>query len=90
MVMKFDHFGDRLTTVTYGTANGDRAFGVAADPGNHLLVTGYAAGDLLGETNLGYDDIALVRLDLAGFRGPRIHFDGFESGDLSAWSGASP
>jgi hypothetical protein len=89
LVIKYAPDGTRLLSFTYATADSERAYGAAIAADGKLVVTGYSDGTLLGQTPQGYDDLLLMTIDLGSTPGG-FFADGFESGDLSAWSAAVP
>jgi Ca2+-binding RTX toxin-like protein len=57
--------GDLLWTRQFGTAEEDRAHGVAVD-GTGVVVTGFTRGALPGQTSAGLQDVFVRRYDLNG------------------------
>ena len=62
---RYDLDGNLLWTRQFGTADEDRAYGVAAD-GTGVVVTGFTRGALPGQTSAGMQDVFVRRYDLDG------------------------
>ncbi|MBW6454623.1 MAG: SBBP repeat-containing protein [Trueperaceae bacterium] len=65
-VRRYDTYGNLVWTRQFGTAEDDRAWGVAVDPtGNMVVIAGSTSGGLWG-SNLGGNDAFLRTYDLNG------------------------
>ncbi len=62
-VVKYDPSGTRLWTSQTGTVYDDYAIGVAVDDFGKIYVAGYTTGGLHGNSNQGYEDIFVMKLD---------------------------
>ena len=68
-VQSFTHAGnanrrgtvDLTWTRQIGTSSGDYSNSVAVDSNNNVYISGYSAGNLGGETNLGSGDAFLIK-----------------------------
>jgi hypothetical protein len=60
---KFDLSGNKQWTKLFGTSDLDRAYGITIDNSNNIYLTGKTLGSLGGGTNLGQDDVFLMKYD---------------------------
>ena len=63
---KFDNDGNKLWTKQWGTIAPDIGNSVAIDSSDNVLVTGWTAGELDGNTFVGNEDIFLTKFDNDG------------------------
>ena len=64
-VVKFDSDGTEVWRTQLGTSEEDQAYGIATDSDNNVYITGITEG-ALGGTNLGSNDIFVVKFDTDG------------------------
>jgi len=67
-LVKFNSSGTKQWTKQLGTSSSDSGNGVTTDSSGNIYVTGYTKGGLDGNTNLGYNDIFLVKYNSSGTR----------------------
>ena len=60
-LVKFNSAGTRLWTKQLGTSSIEYAYGITVDSSDNIYVTGYTGGGLDTNSNLGSDDIFLVK-----------------------------
>ena len=65
---KYDINGVKQWTQQLGSASGDSAYSVSVDSGGNAYITGKTSGDLDGNTNVGEDDMFLVKYDSNGVK----------------------
>jgi len=63
---KYDSDGDKKWTKMLGSDQSDYSYGVAIDSNNNVYITGYTAGNLDGNTNVGEKDAFLTKYDSDG------------------------
>ena len=51
---------------SYGTSSDDEGKGITLDSSGYIYITGHTNGGLYGNTNAGYTDIFLMKLDSSG------------------------
>ncbi len=61
---KYDNDGNELWTKQFGTNDSDRAYSLAIDSSDNIIVVGYTEGDLAGSTGL--DDAFVRKYDSGG------------------------
>jgi len=67
-VAKYNTNGTRQWTELLGTSDYDEGRGIAVDSNDNIYVTGYAKGDLDGNTSAGGNDIFVAKYDADGTR----------------------
>ena len=67
-VVKYDSGGIKQWTQQLGTSFDDYAQGIITDPSGNVYVTGYTWGGLDGNTNVGSDDLFVVKYDSDGIK----------------------
>ena len=67
-VVKYDSDGIKQWTQQLGTSFDDYAQGIITDPSGNVYVTGYTWGGLDGNTNVGSDDLFVVKYDSDGIK----------------------
>jgi len=65
-LVKYNSAGVKQWTRQLGTSNSDAGRGVAVDTSGNIYITGYTNGGLDGNTNIGGEDIFLVKYNSAG------------------------
>ena len=63
---KYSSDGTKSWTKLLGSSSTERSLGVATASDGSIFITGYAAGDLDGETNAGSDDVFLTKYSSDG------------------------
>ena len=67
-VVKYDSGGIKQWVQQFGTSYVDHARGIATDTSGNVYVTGYTWGGLHGNTNVGSDDLFVVKYDSEGIK----------------------
>ena len=67
-VVKYDSGGIKQWVQQFGTSYVDHARGIATDTSGNVYVTGYTWGGLHGNTNVGSDDLFVVKYDSGGIK----------------------
>lgn len=67
-VVKYDSSGAKLWSEQLGSPDKDEAGGMAVDATGNIYLTGWTDGELDGNTNVGDEDIFLVKYDTDGTR----------------------
>jgi len=62
-LIKYDINGNRLNTWLYGGDDGDYGLGIYIDSENNKYITGHTSSSFNGQTNKGYKDIVIIKLD---------------------------
>jgi hypothetical protein len=86
---KYDASGKKLWTKLLGSADWDKAFGIAVDSKDNIYITGQTSGDLDGNDNAGGQDAFIARYDSSGTKMWTKLFGGFfdERGNAIAVGG---
>ena len=66
IIVKYNSSGTKQWTKQYGTSSDDEGKGITLDSSGYIYITGHTNGGLYGNTNPGYTDIFLMKLDLSG------------------------
>ena len=67
-VVKYDNGGIKQWTQQLGTYSSEFVHGIATDTSGNVYVTGYTWGGLGGNTNVGSDDLFVVKYDSEGIK----------------------
>ena len=67
-LVKYNSSGTKQWTQQLGTSSDDWGYGVTVDNSSNIYVTGYTEGGLDGNTNLGGQDIFLVKFNSSGVK----------------------
>ena len=65
-VVKYDSEGIKQWVQQFGSSSPDHAYGISADTGGNVYVTGSTSGGLDGNTNAGSNDFFVVKYDSGG------------------------
>jgi len=65
-LVKYNTSGTRLWLKQFGTTGADLSYGLTTDSSGNIYATGYTAGGLSGNANLGNNDAWLARYDTNG------------------------
>ena len=66
IIVKYNSSGTKQWTKQYGTSSDDEGKGITLDSSGYIYITGHTNGGLYGNTNAGYTDIFLMKLDSSG------------------------
>ena len=63
IIVKYNSSVTKQWTKQYGTSSDDEGKGITLDSSGYIYITGHTNGGLYGNTNAGYTDIFLMKLD---------------------------
>ena len=66
IIVKYNSSVTKQWTKQYGTSSDDEGKGITLDSSGYIYITGHTNGGLYGNTNAGYTDIFLMKLDSSG------------------------
>ena len=66
IIVKYNSSVTKQWTKQYGTSSDDEGKGTTLDSSGYINITGHTNGGLYGDTNAGYTDIFLMKLDSSG------------------------